>query len=58
MVFKLVYFVEFKIGYQPAKFQCEVGFLGQVLQKNWKKYNDDVIVTAFQIFGIGYLYIL
>ena len=42
MVFKLAYFVKFKLGNQPAKFNA-VDCLGQVLPRDLKKNNDDII---------------
>ena len=33
-------------------------FMGQVLQRDYKKHNDDVIMTSFHIFGIRNFHIL
>ena len=40
MVFKLTYFVEFRIGYQPAKFQISP----DTLCTQTKKYGRNVII--------------
>ena len=51
MVFKLAYFVELWIDYQPAKFQCcrlSFGTFYRQIEKN----NDDIIMTSFHVVGI------
>ena len=42
MVFKLAYFVEVKIGYQSAKFEC-CRLSGSSFTEGLQKRNDDVI---------------
>ena len=42
MAFKFAISVEFKIGYQPAKFQCG-GLYGSSFTEGLGKHNDDVI---------------
>ena len=46
MVFKFTYFVELKIGYQPAKCQC-CRLSGSSLKEGLEKHSDDVIMTSF-----------
>ena len=51
MVFKFAYFVAFTKAISLHCFSA-VDCLGQVLQRDYKNTNDDVIMTSFHDFGI------
>ena len=51
MVFNFAYFVELRIDYQPAKFQCCRLSLARFIDR-LRKNNDDVIMTSFDVVGI------
>ena len=51
MVFKFAYFVELRIGYQPAMFNC-CRLSGSSVTEGFGKHNDDLIMTLFHNFGI------
>ena len=51
MTLKFAYFVELGMAYQPAKFQCCMLSLANVIDI-LRKHNDDVIMTSFHVIGI------
>ena len=51
MVFKFTYLVDLTKGYQPEKFQC-CKCSGSSFTEELEKYNDDVIMTSLNIFGM------
>ena len=57
MVFKFAYFVECTKCYQHGSVSA-VDCLGQVLQRDIQKHNDDVIMTSFHDFGTRNFHIL
>ena len=54
MVFKFAYFVELRIDYQPAKFQCCKLSVASFID-GLRKHNDDVISCHFMLLGFGNL---
>ena len=49
MVFKLAYFVDLIIGYQPEKLQC-CKLPGYSFTEELQRQNDDIMMTSLHIF--------
>ena len=57
MVFEFAYLVDLTKDYQPKKFEyCNLS--GSCFTEELQKYNNDVIMTSFHIFGSQNLHIL
>ena len=57
MVLKFAYFVELKIGCQPAKFRC-YKLSESSFSKGFEKHSYDVIMMSFHHVGLPNLHIM